>query len=176
MKCLKKVNVYDFITSMDTYLDGLLDIDDSNIQSTIRDKKYDTKFKSNSILNDFLKDMYSKKEKTTDTLRRGDYLFKDINEIELCIRETLKFKHNYKESIKVANIMREIENNLEVLFIKLDDNKSMSGSDVKLIYKSLDMTLLSNILTSYGVLISLCLSIENNIILSTQKLLAGLPS
>ena len=174
-KLYHDANVHSFIVAMDEYLKKISNINNNNIFKVSRNKKFDKNFKSNITLNNFLKDMYTKKEKTIDTLDKGSRLFKNVDELKKCIDQSLKFKNTYKESIKVHNIVQGIEQNLNILFDTLDNSKKLSKGEIKRVYSSLDMRMISNSLSLYGVLIELMMKIENNIILSTKKLIGALP-
>ena len=172
-KMLKDIKIYDFINNIDIHLGNLANGDE--ILKISKNKINDNKFKSNTLINNFLKDMYSKKEKTTDTIRKGSYLFKDVPELEKCINECLKFKDTYKESVHVFDKVKNMETNVDLLFDRLDLSTTLSKGEVKRIYKSLDMKAISNALSLYGVCLELLLKIEHNVILSTKKLIGALP-
>ena len=171
-KMFKEANVSDFIQSMEHHLNALVNADD--ILKASRNKKYDNKFKSNSTINNFLKDMYSKKEKTTDTLRKGSYLFKNVSEMEKCINECLKFKDIYKESSHITDMVKNMEKDVDNLLHKLDISTELSKGQIKQIYNNLDMRMISNSLSLYGIMLQLYMSIEHNVILSTKKLMSTL--
>ena len=169
-------NIYNFIESINKYIEGLINSNKDRIIINSKNKKYNNRFKSDKTLNNFLKDIYAQDEKTTDTLRKGSLLFENMGEVEKCLNASLEFKSSYKESIKLHELVNTLDENVNKLFDKLDDNvkEKLSNNEIKKIYKNLDMRSISHALSLYGVIIQLYMAIEHNLILSTKKLITTL--